>query len=496
MAVENSSVRRHLTLMQTATQLIDRKAWANAITRTATEFPLTPLPVISGTLPPGLRGTLYRNGPGRLERGGMRMGHWFDGDGAILAVHFTDEGATGIYRYVNTEKYQEEEIAGKLLYGNYGMVAPGALWQRWSKPVGNVANTSVLALDDRLLALWEGGKPHVLDWQTLETRGLDDLSALRENFCYSAHPKRDGQTGEIFNFGVTVGRPATLNLYQSDRTGKIVQTSATPLDRMPILHDFVLAGQYLIFFIPPIRMKLFPVLLGLSSFSEAMVWEPNLGTQIWVFDRQTLSLVSRGETEPWFQWHFANGYQDESGTVVVDFVRYADWTTNQRLKEIGMGLTKTVAEGILTRVRLDPTTGKVLGTETLCDRPGEFPSVPPWQVGQNASHIYLSCHRRNADIMREVYGAIARIDCQTGSWQEFDFGENRYPMEPIYAPDLLDENRGWIVTVVYDGNTETSEVWVFDSDRLDDQPVGCFALPEVVPLGFHGTWKPQITSSC
>jgi len=40
-------------------------------------------------IPEGLRGSLYRNGPARLERGGVRVGHWFDGDGAILAVHFT-----------------------------------------------------------------------------------------------------------------------------------------------------------------------------------------------------------------------------------------------------------------------------------------------------------------------------------------------------------------------------------------------------------------------
>ncbi|HIK32025.1 MAG TPA: carotenoid oxygenase family protein [Oscillatoriales cyanobacterium M4454_W2019_049] len=469
----------------------DLPVWAKAITRTATEFPRTPLPLLCGKIPEGLRGTLYRNGPGRLERGGMRMGHWFDGDGAILAVDFTNEGATGTYRYVRTQKYREEEAAGKLLYGNYGMVAPGALWQRWSKSVGNVANTSVLALDDRLLALWEGGKPHALDLQTLETRGLDDLSALGKNGCYSAHPKRDGQTGEIFNFGVTVGRPAILNLYKSDRTGKIVQTSATPLDRMPMLHDFVLAGQYLIFFLPPIQMKLFPVLLGLSSFSDAMVWQPEWGTQILVFDRQTLELVSRGETEPWFQWHFANGYQEESGIVAIDFVRYDDWTTNQRLKEIGAGKTNTIAEGVLTQVRLDVKTGKGVISEQLSDRPGEFPSVPPSQVGREASQIYLSCHRRHADIARELYGAIACIDCHMGTWQEFDFGENRYPTEPIYAPDAFDAERGWVTTVVYDGNTDTSEVWVFAGDRLDDEPVCRLGLPQVVPMGFHGTWKPH-----
>ena len=78
------------------------QAWGKAIASPAAEFPLTSLAILSGKIPENLRGTLYRNGPARLERGGMRMEHWFDGDGAIIAVHFTDAEATALYRYVQT----------------------------------------------------------------------------------------------------------------------------------------------------------------------------------------------------------------------------------------------------------------------------------------------------------------------------------------------------------------------------------------------------------
>ncbi|MGL5877345.1 MAG: carotenoid oxygenase family protein, partial [Xenococcaceae cyanobacterium] len=88
--------------MTTAIKTSTRKAWAGAIAQPAKEFPLTPLPVLSGKIPEGLRGSLYRNGPARLERGNTRVGHWFDGDGAILCVNFTSEGATAVYRYVQT----------------------------------------------------------------------------------------------------------------------------------------------------------------------------------------------------------------------------------------------------------------------------------------------------------------------------------------------------------------------------------------------------------
>lgn len=476
--------------MQTTSKPSTRKAWAKAIAQPGKEFPLTPLSLLSGKIPAGLRGTLYRNGPGRLERGGIPVGHWFDGDGAILGVHFTDAGATGLYRYVQTEGYKEETAADKLLYGNYGMTAPGPIWNKWLKSVKNVANTSVIALPDKLLALWEGGKPHALDLETLETKGLEDLSGLNKLLPYSAHPKCDAETGEIFNFGVTPGVKSTLNIYKSDRTGKILQKSSVTLDGLPLIHDFVMAGQYLVFFIPPVRVNALPVLIGLNSYSDAMEWQPKLGTQILVFDRETLSLVSRGETESWYQWHFSNGYVDDSGSIIIDFVRFQDFQTNQRLKEVATGQTKTAAEANLWQVHINPETSKVTALEKLVDRDCEFPVIPPSQFGQYSRYTYLSVQKKGVDISQEIYGAIARFDGKTHTLTEADLGENRYPMEPIYAPDAINPSQGWIVTVVYDGNSDTSEVWVYDSDRLDEPPVCKLGLPSVIPMGFHGTWKP------
>ncbi|PSB48977.1 hypothetical protein C7B67_17295, partial [filamentous cyanobacterium Phorm 6] len=338
--------------MKTASKISAKKSWAKALATPAAEFPLTQLSVKTGKIPDGLRGTLYRNGPARLQRGGMNAGHWFDGDGAILAVDFTDVGATAVYRYVQTAGYQAEEKADKFLYTNYGMTAPGPALLRWTKPVKNTANTSVLALPDRLLALWEGGPPHSLDLQTLETQGTDNLGNLDSGFSYSAHCKRDPITGNIFNFGISPGLSTKLNVYQSDFTGKIVNKATVTLDGIPLLHDFVLAGKYLIFFVPPVRLNLMPVLAGIGSYGDSFEWKPELGTQILVFDSETLSLVSRSETEPWFQWHFANGFVNEDGSVAVDFVRYADFQTNQRLKEVATGETSTNAEGTISRVHL------------------------------------------------------------------------------------------------------------------------------------------------
>lgn len=469
-----------------------KPSWAKAIAQPAEEFSLTPLPVLFGTLPEGLSGTLYRNGPGRLERGDEPVGHWFDGDGAVLAVHLSPVGARGTYRYVQTAGYLAEEKAGQFLFSNYGMTPPGMIWERWGKPVKNAANTSVLALPDRLLALWEGGNPHALDLEDLKTFGKDDLNgALSDDLAYSAHPKIDPATGDIYNFSVTPGPNSTLNVFKGDRMGTIRNHVTFSLSGTPLIHDFVMAGQYLVFLVPPVRINLLPVGLGLQPFCDAMDWQPQKGTEILIIDRDTLTEVIRGEANPWFQWHFSNGYEETDGTVVIDVIRYADFKTNQYLKEVATGEIHTPTKGTFWRVRIDPKTGTVCSQDELISQSCEFPVVKPHQVSHGADEVFLNIQRPDADISRELFGAIARFSPQTQTLTVADLGEHRYPSEPIFAPNPQHPDQGWVLTVVFDGNTDTSELWVFDADGLDREPVCRLGLPSIIPHSFHGTWNPH-----
>jgi all-trans-8'-apo-beta-carotenal 15,15'-oxygenase len=462
------------------------QAWAKAVATPAVEFSRTTLPVLSGRVPDGLRGSLYRNGPGRLQRGNQTVGHWFDGDGAILAVHFTDEGVSAVYRYVQTTGYQQETAANRYLFPNYGMTVSGKFWDNWGKTVKNAANTSVLALSDRLLALWEGGLPHRLDSRSLETRGLDDLSGLNADEPFSAHPKVDPITGEIFNFGVTPGAKTRLNLYRLNTRGQIVEKNRFYLDGLPVLHDFVLAGQYLVFFVSPVRVDILPVLLGCKSYSEAMDWKPSFGTRILIFDRATLSLVGETTTEPWFQWHFSNGYVDKKGNIAIVFVRYEDFQTNQYLKEVATGQTRTLALGTLWRLEIDPRSPHAIATEKLIDLGCDFPVVSPHRVGQSWRYTALSIARRHRPL--EILGLPAIYDHKTGHLSIVKLGENEYASESIFVSDGSDPEKGWILAVVYHGDRHSSEVRIYPSPDLGE-PICCLQLPSVIPPGFHGTWR-------
>lgn len=463
------------------------------------EFPITTLEILSGTLPQGLRGSLYRNGPARLERGGIKVGHWFDGDGAVLAVHFDNDGASATYRYVQTQGLRAEAEAGRFLYGNYGMTAPGPIWNQWRRPLKNAANTSVRALPDRLLALWEGGQPHALDLDSLDTLGLDDLDGTLNDASspigetpYSAHPKCDPITGELFNFGVEIiGRHAKLRLYRSDPKGRVMRAAEHRLDGLPLIHDFVLAGPWLVFLVPPVRINLLPILLGVSSFCDAMRWRPKVGVQLLVFDRDTLELIARNDIEAGYQWHFGNGAAIDDRRLTLDYARYPDFSTNRHLREVPSGRTQTPARATLWRLTLDARTGQIHEHEQVCDRSLEFPMVAPSETGQPWTRTYVSVHRPDTDPTAERYDGIACFDHASGRLIEADTGGGRYPSEPILAADAeAGGQRHWLLTLVYDGHAHASELWVFDAGRLDAGPTCVLGLPEVVPLGFHGCWNP------
>ena len=72
------------------------------------------LEVVEGAVPAGLRGVLFRNGPGRLEIYGQRYGHLFDGDGHLNRFAFTDRGVVYRNRYVRTREFLAEESARRI----------------------------------------------------------------------------------------------------------------------------------------------------------------------------------------------------------------------------------------------------------------------------------------------------------------------------------------------------------------------------------------------
>jgi all-trans-8'-apo-beta-carotenal 15,15'-oxygenase len=430
---------------------------------------------VTGKLPEGLAGTLVRNGPGLFERFGQSYDHPFEGDGALSAIRLDGRGALGAHRIVKGLGYLEEKAAGRPLYGS---AAPRwrRLWNGLRLHGKNTANTSVLSWQGRLFALMEAAKPTEIDPSDLSTLGETDLDGVVAQ-TFSAHPHAIPARKAVYNFGMRFGRRSAIELYALPFAGPARRLGAVPLDRPLMVHDFVATERHLVFLLSPVRISAPHVLLGVGGFEQIIRWTPGDGTEVIVVPIDAPSRVTRFTVDPFFQWHFANAFED-TGAITLDLVRYDDVSS---FKRIG-GKEEVQSVGRLTRMRLDPA-AKTLTSEPRWDQPCEFPRVDPRVEGTAHRHIWLSSDGDGA-------AGIACVDMQTGRVRLAAVEAHQRQSEPVLVPRSADapEGDGWVLSLVYDAREHASHLAVYDTRTLEDGPVARAHFDHHVPMTFHGAW--------
>ncbi|MGH2784634.1 MAG: carotenoid oxygenase family protein, partial [Actinomycetota bacterium] len=160
-----------------------------------TEITAHDLPVV-GELPGDIEGMYVRIGSNPMFTPIGRY-HWFDGDGMLHGIQFSNGSATYRNRWVRTEGLAEEEAAGKALWTG---IRERADFTRPGGPYKDTANTTLTFHNGKLLAhWWLGGASYVIDVPSLETVGVEDFGGGLAGGM-SAHPKVDPETGEMIFF--------------------------------------------------------------------------------------------------------------------------------------------------------------------------------------------------------------------------------------------------------------------------------------------------------
>jgi all-trans-8'-apo-beta-carotenal 15,15'-oxygenase len=444
---------------------------------------------IDGQVPAGLRGTLFRNGSGRNELGGQWFPHWFDGDGMISAIRFDDGGIHYRNRYVATDNYRDETRAGRIRHRGFGKMRPGGVLANAFRQPANVSNTSVVMEHGRLLSLWEGGPPVALDPATLDTLGVEGFSGAVKAF--SAHPKIDPETGELFNFGIDYGAKTTLTPYRIDK-GIVTRLPSVTLPYPIMNHDFVLTRNHLAFCIGPVLVSSLKFVLGFSSFDGALHWEAKRPTLILLVPRDGRGKPRIIETEAFFQFHFANGFE-EDGALVLDLARYPDYRTiGQALRDYWKSEWPSQGMAALTRLRVDLSTGKVESRTYDTGTANEFPIINPGYVGRRQRYAYIACNP--ADRVLGLQQQLARVDLETGAVAKHDFGPDGYPGEPLFIATRAGgaEDDGVVVTLVFDAARQRTDIVGLDARDLAAKPLFVAKLKHHVPYSLHGTFTPRL----
>ena len=452
-----------------------------------------------GALPSALRGVLYRNGPGKMEAHGTKYDHPFDGDGMVTRFEFADGEVHYRNRFVRTAEYVAEERAGRMLYRSFGTNLPGGLRKNLFRlRFKNAANTSVVHHGGKLLALWEGGLPHRLDPVTLATLGPHDYDGRLQNrtsrfgrllsphLPFSAHPKIDERTGELVNFGTLAGRANQLVAYRVGRDGVMAPPTFTPLPRLSFVHDFVLTPRYAVYFLPAVSFRVAATLLGFAS--------PAASLGVTGAARGTILLVPRdggpaieAASEDGFVFHFANGFEDEEGRVVLDGMRMATLPAASALADFFAGRPVELPATHPTRFVVDPMRRSITRTR-LTETRADLPTIDPRVAGRPYRYFWAIAGQPGAP--HPFFHHVIRFDHATGEAGEVrrDFGED-LPGEPLFVPAPGgDEGAGWVLVLVYRVREHRTDLYVLAADTL--ATVCRLELPHHVPPGFHGTWVP------
>jgi carotenoid cleavage dioxygenase len=74
-----------------------------------------------------------------------------------------------------------------------------------------------------------------------------------------------------------------------------------------------------------------------------------------------------------------------------------------------------------------------------------------------------------------------------------DFGPGHASLEPVFVPrgGATDEDDGYIMSYVYNGERNSSDVVILSAQDFTGQPLAVIELPVRVPFGFHGNSIPD-----
>ncbi|VEG57318.1 carotenoid oxygenase [Mycolicibacterium aurum] len=467
------------------------------------EYTLTDL-AVTGRIPDYLDGRYLRNGPNPIGEIDPELYHWFLGDGMVHGMRIRDGRA---------EWYRNRWVRGPQAARLLGEPEP----QRNAGVSSVAANTNVIAHAGRILAIIEGGAANYELTDELDTVGVCDFDGTLTG-GYTAHPKRDPDTGELHAVSYSMMRGNTVQYSVIGTDGRARRTVDVEVGGAPMMHDFSLTERHVVFYDLPVtfdprravamsvpRALQLPARLLLSAligrvripdpiaarspksttaeYNFPYSWNPRYPARVGVMPREGGNADVRWfEVEPCYVFHPMNAYDSPTDdTVVLDVVRHPKmFATDLRGPDEG--------PPTLERWTVDLAAGKVRESR-IDDRAQEFPRVDERLVGKRHRYGYAP-HFVDGISGGASGDCLLKHDFVGGGNVTRSFGVGKSLGEFVFHPSSPDaaEDDGVLMGYVYDRANDRSALAILDAATLED--VAAVALPHRVPAGFHGNWVP------
>ena len=462
------------------------------------EYTLTDLEV-AGTIPGYLDGRYLRNGPNPIGEIDPELYHWFVGDGMVHGIRIRDGKA---------EWYRNRWVRGPQTARALGETAPAGDFRL----SGIGANTNVIGHAGKTLALIESGVTNMELTDELDTVGACDFDGTLTG-GYTAHPKRDPETGELHAVSYSMYRGNTVQYSVIGTDGKARRTVDIEVAGSPMMHDMSLTEKHVVFYDLPVTFDaaqaatmtvprglrlparmLLSALIGKVRIPDPVSarqprgsstdrrfpysWNPGYPARVGVMPRDgDNSDVRWFDVEPCYVFHPMNAY-DDGDTVVLDVVRHPKMFDTEHLGP-------NEGPPTLDRWTVDLADGKVRESR-VDDRGQEFPRVDERLVGKRHRYGYAPTVGEGTS----GNDVLLKHDLVGGNAQARSFGAQKALGEFVFHPSSPDaaEDDGVLMGYIYDRATDRSELAILDAQTLDD--VASIKLPHRVPAGFHGNWVP------
>jgi all-trans-8'-apo-beta-carotenal 15,15'-oxygenase len=447
---------------------------------------------IDGRWPAELTGTLYRIGPGKFQVGQSLLHNMFDGDGMVSQFVLDGSSVRFRNRYVRTRHFRHGQTSSRIRYRGVAHQIPGGALANVGRRPANTANTNVVNYAGGLLALWEIGNPHRIDPDTLDTLGPTDFGGkLGFLGAFSAHPKWDPLTGDMYNFGLDLLPTPRIRTYRVDRRGRLHRLVTVPMRDLVWTHDFALTQRYMVFVLDPLLPNVAKIVFASHSFIDSLDFRPSKATRFLLVPRNGGSprIV---EHDALLHFHVTNAF-DDGEDVVVELVRYdCEWDDFRRMT----GTVNTdppqapqFPNSRLMQYRITKA-GTVIERE-LAGRACEFPQYD-WRRSTHAHrYSYLACAGGPTGLL----DSIAKIDHRTGAITSCEFGMSAVG-EPLFVPRTHDaaEDDGWLLLLNHELIENRSQLVVLNARSLERGPLAVACLDHHIPWGFHGTYTRRVAA--
>ncbi|MGW1059062.1 carotenoid oxygenase family protein [Micromonospora rubida] len=445
-----------MSVVALAPQTLPRHDSRRPVAVEATELDLA----VTGRLPAELNGCFVRIGPNPMA--GDRPGHALVGDGMAHGVRLR-EGRALWYRnrWIRTDR--TTRALGEL-------ALPGP-----RHGLSDNANANVIRHGGRILALGEAGVlPVELDDELDSVARIDFDATLPHGFA--AHAECDPVTGELFAVAYYHELPYVEHLVLTPE-GRVRRSERIEVSGPPLMHSLALTDRHSVLFDLPV---IFNPALARAGSRFPYAWAPQRPARLGLLPREGRGADVRWfDVDPCYVFHPVNAYEVDD-RCVVDVVRY-DRVFDRDLHAPGESAPT------LWRWTLDLTRGTV-GAEQLDDIPQEFPRIDDRRKTMPHRYAYTVAMQSGAGVLGG--SALLRHDMVRREVAVHDFGPYREAGEAVFVPrgPLSAEDDGWLLTYVYDGRTDRSDLVVLDAGDFTGPPVAVVHLPGRVPSGFHANW--------